>query len=794
MLVTAHKTGRLMATKMLASPGGEFNESSPNFLGSFDLGAGNSAQSHSGLSYFGGTSRQYIYQFSEFTHVQAFPVNAGALTLGSPVINTTVSENTGLEGGYTSVSSNGGDPSTAILWVTHLTGPGGGTLHALKADDITQELWNSDGNSLDNLGHYSKMCPVTIANGKVYAPTFSGALNVYGLLAGNSRCVTNLALNKPAHGSPNTDINVPASNATDGNLLTRWGINGPLPTYLYVDLQSRYKICKIDIHWNNSNDYPSNFNLDITDDTTAGWTTMTSVTGSTFPTNALSSFNENSTGRYVRINVQPGSQFFTSLAEFQVFGTPANNCIAPSVANMSVTNITTNSATLNWKPVTGVTDYIIRYKGPTVDSYITRYVHDGSGSGNTLSVNIGALTCGFTYDFDIQSDCGGGHVSDVSEITFTTLACGFTCLNVTRFYHGDLGDIPLAGQSCFVDPEFVVTGSGTGLSGTGDQFQYNYTDLNKDEDFVMRIASQDALPASNIAGIMMRDSVTDISRFIFIGKSGDNNLLVIYRSAVAGVAVSTTTPNSLNANFFRITKAGTTYTAYYGIGATGPWHQMGPVAIDLGFGTQTIKIGMAVSSLSTTATTTANFDNLNESSTPLPIQLLNFTANNEQDEYVSLKWQTGMEENNDHFEIERSTDGVNFVKIITVKAVGNSNTIQSYAATDAKPAKGLNFYRLKQVDIDSRYTYSSVRLVKFGTDIAPLVFPNPVSDIFTAVSGSELIREIVIYNVQGKAVQFAMGNSTDADMKVNISRLATGIYYLKVKTNTKIFQFKIVKE
>ncbi len=49
---------------------------SPNFLGAYDLGAGNSAQSHSGISYFGGTATINTFtSFQNITHVQAFPVN-----------------------------------------------------------------------------------------------------------------------------------------------------------------------------------------------------------------------------------------------------------------------------------------------------------------------------------------------------------------------------------------------------------------------------------------------------------------------------------------------------------------------------------------------------------------------------------------------------------------------------------------------------------------------------------------------------------------------------------------------
>jgi hypothetical protein len=67
-------------------------------------------------------------------------------------------------------------------------------------------------------------------------------------------------------------------------------------------------------------------------------------------------------------------------------------------------------------------------------------------------------------------------------------------------------------------------------------------------------------------------------------------------------------------------------------------------------------------------------------------------------------------------------------------------------------------------------------------------------DIILAVSGKELIREIVIYDGQGRSVQFVMGNSTDEDMKVNVSLLSKGVYILKVKTDSRDYQFKMIKK
>jgi hypothetical protein len=88
--------------------------------------------------------------------------------------------------GGMAVSADGGTPGSAILWTTSkgksdaVLTPG--TLHAFDASDISRELWNSDLNGdPDKLGYFAKFATPTIASGKVYVPTFSGQLVVYGL-------------------------------------------------------------------------------------------------------------------------------------------------------------------------------------------------------------------------------------------------------------------------------------------------------------------------------------------------------------------------------------------------------------------------------------------------------------------------------------------------------------------------------------------------------------------------------------------------------------------------------------
>jgi uncharacterized protein (TIGR03437 family) len=87
------------------------------------------------------------------------------------------------------VSSNGG--SGGIIWETEgdHSQPGiPGTLHAFNASDLTQELWNSDMQpGRDVLGAFAKFAVPLIANGRVYVPTFSNQLVIYGLLGNSSQ-------------------------------------------------------------------------------------------------------------------------------------------------------------------------------------------------------------------------------------------------------------------------------------------------------------------------------------------------------------------------------------------------------------------------------------------------------------------------------------------------------------------------------------------------------------------------------------------------------------------------------
>lgn len=125
-------------------------------------------------------------------------------------------------GGPISLSANGGQAGTGIVWTTTSDGNNNpinrtGTFRAFDAADLSRELWNSRMNeALDGIGLVAKFNFPTIANGKVYMASFSGQLHVYGLLPANPPPLVNLTAP-----TPKTLLNGPAAVTVSASALSR---------------------------------------------------------------------------------------------------------------------------------------------------------------------------------------------------------------------------------------------------------------------------------------------------------------------------------------------------------------------------------------------------------------------------------------------------------------------------------------------------------------------------------------------------------------------------------------------
>jgi hypothetical protein len=177
----------------------------------------------------------------------------------------------------------------------------------------------------------------------------------------------------------------------------------------------------------------------------------------------------------------------------------------------------------------------------------------------------------------------------------------------------------------------------------------------------------------------------------------------------------------------------------------------------------------------------------------LPVSLARFNAS-KQEGNVMLSWATSNEVNNEKFEIERSFNGKNWDKIGSVNAqsaMTGSNFEIRYNYTDESPLEGHNLYRLKQIDYDGSYQYSTARQVSFEQTSRIVVYPNPSTD-YLIVEGLKSNEEIRIVNINGqivKALEAGRNKST-----INLDGLRQGAYFVKVvNRNSTVVQKLIVK-
>ena len=162
----------------------------------------------------------------------------------------------------------------------------------------------------------------------------------------------------------------------------------------------------------------------------------------------------------------------------------------------------------------------------------------------------------------------------------------------------------------------------------------------------------------------------------------------------------------------------------------------------------------------------------------LPVTWLSFTANAINTD-AHLTWRTAQEQNCYLYEIERSTDGINYEKI-GQQLCRNQLATQQYQYVDVNPGSGSFFYRIKQSDTDGRFEYSAVRKVNFGRNSKIMVYPNPARSYIT-ISNLKGVNELVLFDVTGRMV--LQQKTAQAQLTINTGHLAPGIYELMIVNN-----------
>lgn len=177
----------------------------------------------------------------------------------------------------------------------------------------------------------------------------------------------------------------------------------------------------------------------------------------------------------------------------------------------------------------------------------------------------------------------------------------------------------------------------------------------------------------------------------------------------------------------------------------------------------------------------------------LPVEFLSVAANLLSNQTVEVKWEAIVDAKHSYFEVEKSIDGLTYAPIGVVKS-------NPFVFIDPSPVTGTNIYRIKQYDIDGKFSYSkNVSVYKAPNEFRISTFPNPVTDILNIRVVTPVPEKLLlqITDISGKMVyvktDVAGNNGT---ISFNIKELPANVYILRLvnKDNKIVATEKIIKQ
>lgn len=185
---------------------------------------------------------------------------------------------------------------------------------------------------------------------------------------------------------------------------------------------------------------------------------------------------------------------------------------------------------------------------------------------------------------------------------------------------------------------------------------------------------------------------------------------------------------------------------------------------------------------------------------PVPVKWEDFFVDVQQDE-ILLNWIVSEQINVSRYEVQRSADGTSWDAIGSVFAKPGTGKL-NYVYRDGNPVPGNNFYRIREVDEDGKYTYSKILKIEFFNQQkkAVSIYPSPFrSSINIRLSNSSLNRiQIMILDASGKIIDRKYHqpvSGTEIITWNNLDKLAPGVYQVQIQDkHSVIFNYRIMKQ
>lgn len=176
----------------------------------------------------------------------------------------------------------------------------------------------------------------------------------------------------------------------------------------------------------------------------------------------------------------------------------------------------------------------------------------------------------------------------------------------------------------------------------------------------------------------------------------------------------------------------------------------------------------------------------------LPVELLVYTARSSP-EGVQLAWATASEAYNEFFTVEHSSDIKQWEALATVPGAGNSTSIRQYSYTDKAFREGIQYYRLKQTDLDGTAVYHPVQSIYVQRTGRPLLYPNPCTD-HIRLHADESGGFAVIDPASGQVLPVASAPSGAAEWDLDTRSLPAGMYIIRLYRPGRYRDLRFIKQ
>lgn len=183
----------------------------------------------------------------------------------------------------------------------------------------------------------------------------------------------------------------------------------------------------------------------------------------------------------------------------------------------------------------------------------------------------------------------------------------------------------------------------------------------------------------------------------------------------------------------------------------------------------------------------------NNCTTTLPVTLARFSGDL-LDDAVTLSWTTTEEAGSSYFDVERSADLSEFIKLGRIQSQGTTSVTQHYNFMDKSPLKGNNYYRLKMVDLNGSSEHSRIISVANNSNsIAFELLGNPVVNReIRFVLKNESVKNARLYDLNGKQIHFKLNQSGNTFTLKPYSNIPTGLYILSLGSDKGVQTKKVL--